>query len=99
MLLQLVHMQFECALVLLQDQAAFRCCRRALATQLGEMKHLRNGHPRLSQADKQANPGDIPFPIAAMTICRAPNWLNQANALIVTQGIDAQLCLLRNLLD
>ncbi len=37
--------------------------------------------------------------IATMAVLSPPDWLKQADALIVAQGIDAQPRLLSNLLD
>src|SRR5437899_7239699 len=81
-----------------QDQPTLGRSGITLATQRCKMNHLRQRHIRLAQANQRVEPGDILLTITAMAVWRSPYRLNQPDAFIVAQRIDAQSGLLSNLL-
>lgn len=98
-LLQFLHVLFKGVLVLFKHETALGCSSGTLSAQLSKAHHLGARHACIPQADEQVDPGKIVLRIVTMAVLRPPDWLKQPNTLIVAQGIDAQPCKFRNLLD
>jgi len=99
MLFQLSHALFQRALVLFQQQPTLGRGGVSLAAQLGEARHLRAWHAGVAQSQQQLDPRDVARCVASVAARRASNWFEQPDTLVVSERVDTQARLLRNLLD